>query len=66
MTQKGVIFTIVEVSRKSTGGKKRDKNEKRILVTTVALSFSPYLLFVKTPDFFGGGVKTLLLVFKQV
>ena len=54
MTQKGVIFTIVEVSRKSTGGKKRDKNEKRILVTTV-LSFSPYLLFVKTPDFFGGG-----------
>ena len=65
MTQKGVIFTIVEVSRKSTGGKKRDKNEKRILVTTV-LSFSPYLLFVKTPDFFGGGVKTLLLFFKQV
>ena len=55
MTQKGVIFTIVEVSRKSTGGKKGDKNEKRILVTTVVLSFSPTLLFVKTPDFFGGG-----------
>ena len=63
MTQKGVIFTIVEVSRKSTGGKKRDKNEKRILVTTVALSFFPHLLFVKTPDFFGGWGKDTFVTF---